>query len=157
VEDEHENENVGADEQIRRPAHAQLPQTSSDGCSQKRDRRQQHQPLMRLWPPSLHDGRTNQSAEHDDVPDRDGKELAWIAARRSAIAPERLHRYRNADDKYGRSEYNPSNAQTPVDVRTVSGYQNGLSNQQRNPSGKQRSMHLVERCERTQLCTAMEI
>src|SRR5215468_1550315 len=112
---------------------------------------------MRIRPPSLHDGCTNQSAEHDECRRAGWQELAWIAARRSAIAPERLHRYRNADDKYGRSEYNPSNAQTPVDVRTVSGYQNGLSNQQRNPSGKQRSMHLVERGERTQLCTAMEI
>src|SRR5215831_6616383 len=112
---------------------------------------------MRIRPPSLHDGCTNQSAEHDDVADQDGKELAWIAARRSAIAPERLHRYRNADDKYGRGENNPSNAQNPVDVRTASGYQNGLSNQQRNPSGKQRSMQLIQRCERRQLRSATEI
>ena len=72
-------------------------------------------------------------------------------------APERLHRYRYAGDEYGRSQDKSSNAQSTVDVRTASGYQNGLSNQQRNPSREQRSVQLIQRCERRQLCTAMEI
>jgi len=129
IDDERQDKGVGAVEQVGCPAHAHLPQKPPNGSGQERDRCEQHQPLVCVRLLTLQDGHADQHREHDDIADRNGEELARIAAWRPAIAPQGLDRYRHTDDEHDRSEECSRNAQRAMDVGAASGHQGGLRNQ----------------------------